>query len=220
MKILGIETATSVCSVGLTGEEHFIGEIRMLRQGLHAEAIAGMTDYLLKEAGWNIRELEGIGVSIGPGSFTGLRIGLGIAKGLAMGLNRPVIPVPTMNAVLWGLPPGLSRACVLLTSRKNEVYRGLFHWKENEWTESSSIEILPLDDWARDLEDEPAYITGEAASLCVLPSRFKGFERIFPPAALPGGYGVAVLAARLLQRGETIGEDPVPLYIKRFQGMR
>ncbi|HHS14432.1 MAG TPA: tRNA (adenosine(37)-N6)-threonylcarbamoyltransferase complex dimerization subunit type 1 TsaB [bacterium] len=219
MKILGIETATSVCSVGLSTEKQFIGETRIHRQGLHAEAIAGMTNCLLNKAGWNVRELDGVGVSIGPGSFTGLRIGLGLAKGLAMGLNRPVIPVPTMNAVLWGLEPEPFRACVLLTSRKNEVYRGLYHWKDNEWTESSSIDILPVEDWTRDLPNEPAYITGEAAGLCVIPSRFTGIKRISTPAAFPGGYGVAALAARQLQRGEVIGEDPVPYYIKRFQGM-
>lgn len=219
MKILGIETATTVCSVGLSTEKQFVGEIRVNRKGIHAEAIAGMTDFLLGQAGWKIGELDGLGVSIGPGSFTGLRIGLGIAKGLAMGLNRPVIPVPTMKAVLWALPPGPFRACVLLTSRKDEVYRGRFHWKDDEWLEASSIDILPLENWFRDLPDEPAYITGEAAGLCDIPDRLTGLQRVVPPASLPGGGGVAALAARKLKRGEITGEDPVPLYIKRFQGI-
>jgi tRNA threonylcarbamoyladenosine biosynthesis protein TsaB len=97
MIVLGIETATAVCSVGLvSGSQSFARSIREDR--IHSEKLLTLIDDVLREASLSIGQVEGVAVSSGPGSFTGLRIGVSAAKGLAAAMARPLASVPTLGA--------------------------------------------------------------------------------------------------------------------------
>ncbi len=88
-----------------------------------------VVDRLLVDCGWSPKDLEGLAVSIGPGSFTGLRVGVATVKGLALALDLPVAPVPTLDALAATLPFAAAPVCPLLDARKGEVYCSLYRWQ-------------------------------------------------------------------------------------------
>ncbi len=136
MKILGIETATSTGSVALIDDEEIIGEYTYQggspRGGLshckldHSAWLMPAIDKLLKDAGLSCQDLEGIAVSSGPGSFTGLRIGISTAKGLAQGLKIPVVGISTLDSLACNLPYTDKIICPVLDARKKEIYTALY----------------------------------------------------------------------------------------------
>ena len=102
MLILAVDTATTVASVALVkGEQLVAEEVLNIPQKTHSERLLPVLARVLAGAGVEIEEVDGIAVSAGPGSFTGLRIGLGTGKGLAQALNKPLVTVPTLDALAY-----------------------------------------------------------------------------------------------------------------------
>lgn len=99
LPILGIETSGDLCSVAIMINEKSFYEVNILEKHVHSKKILELINLLLKEASLELKQLSHIAVSMGPGSFTGLRIGLATAKGLGFGSNIPIVPVPTFNAL-------------------------------------------------------------------------------------------------------------------------
>lgn len=138
MKVLGVDTATATASVALVEDGRPIleevfphhRESRLLSTGVeranHAETLLPLIDGLLKRAGLSFSEISALAVSIGPGSFTGLRIGLSTVKGLAYGWNIPVVGVPTLLALAVKVTEWEGAICPFLDARKKEVYAALF----------------------------------------------------------------------------------------------
>lgn len=126
MNLLAIETATETCSVALSID----GEVRERYEHAprkHAELLLPWVQQLMAEAGLNFNALDGIAFSRGPGSFTSLRIGIGVVQGLAWASERPVIPVSSLAATAQAAAnEGISSALVALDARMNEVFTGLF----------------------------------------------------------------------------------------------
>ena len=136
MRILGVDTATSTASVALIEDEALVaeeiyssavapGETRKN----HAETILPLIQSLLSRAKITLADLSGIAVSIGPGSFTGLRIGLASVKGLAYDSGLPAVGVSTLLATAATVGRSAGLICALLDARKREVYFGLFRWE-------------------------------------------------------------------------------------------
>lgn len=218
--ILGIDTSTKHCGAALVSGEELVAESRLLSGLAHAERLPLIVREMMANATVSPDQITGIGVSIGPGSFTGLRIGLGFAKGLALGWNKPLYAVPTMEAVLTGLPEVFDRICVLLTARKDEVYRGLFI-KRDVYKAVSEIETLETNQALDGLPEGHWVLTGDGA-----PSVFDGAPPDSPvtllgqPWLYPTGLGVARSAQQMARRGETSAADSLaPVYIKRFKGV-
>jgi tRNA threonylcarbamoyladenosine biosynthesis protein TsaB len=126
MLILGIETATQVASVGITCNREVVAEESLLERANHTETLLPLIGRVLKQAGVTLPEIEGIGVSIGPGSFTGLRIAVGTVKGLAYATGQKVIGVPTLDALAYTVSEWEGLICSLLDARKGETYAALF----------------------------------------------------------------------------------------------
>ena len=130
MKILAIETATVAGSVAVVDDNKgLIGEIKVDVKIAHSERLMSSVEWLLRASGISIEEIDALAVSIGPGSFTGLRIGLSTAKGLSYATNKPIVPVPTIDAFAASLPFCSHLICPMLDARKNEVYAGLYKWE-------------------------------------------------------------------------------------------
>ncbi len=133
MTILGIETASVVCGAALVRDGAVIGESQRIAPQIHSEMLLSLIDGLLRSAGVPVRELDGIACSIGPGSFTGLRIGLSTAKGLAFAADLPLVAVPTLEALaLRAVRDGRllsgGRVLAALDARRDEVFAALFSW--------------------------------------------------------------------------------------------
>jgi tRNA threonylcarbamoyladenosine biosynthesis protein TsaB len=126
MKILGVDTSTSCGSLGIIDDNAVVTEYALLRDETHSTRLAPAIQALLKEAQLGLNEIDGIAVSLGPGSFTGLRVGLSAVKGLALAAEKPVVGVPTLDALASNLPFTPYVICPILDARKGEVYSALY----------------------------------------------------------------------------------------------
>jgi tRNA threonylcarbamoyladenosine biosynthesis protein TsaB len=125
--ILGIDTATWTAAVGVVRDGVVLAEGVHRESRSHTASLPGLVERVLDEAGVRVEDVEGVAVSIGPGSFTGLRVGLALAKGIAFAGGLPVVGVPTLEGLAWvaDAAPG-DTICAALDARKQEVYAALF----------------------------------------------------------------------------------------------
>jgi tRNA threonylcarbamoyladenosine biosynthesis protein TsaB len=126
MKILGVDTSTSYGSLGLIEDDKVVAEYALLRDETHSTRLVPAIQALLKEARLVLDEIDGMAVSLGPGSFTGLRVGLSAVKGLALAAERPVVGIPTLDALASNLPFTPYVICPILDARKGDVYSALY----------------------------------------------------------------------------------------------
>lgn len=220
MKILSIETATLAGGVALMEEAGLIAEYRLHVEVRHSERLLLAIDRLLTDSGTAVADLDAIAVSIGPGSFTGLRVGLSTAKGLAMGGRKPLVTIPTLEAMAWLFPYSNALIAPMLDARRQEVYWALFDMQEG-----GPVRLHP--DAATSPEamleaigrlDRPVLFVGEGAEKYreLLLTRRPG-GTLFPPKALrfPSAAGVAELGLARLKGGEVHPPEVVtPFYLR------
>ena len=129
VRAIGIETATSIASVGIVETDHVLAAQSLPKGGNHARALLPLIDSALHAAGIGLRDLDLVAVSIGPGSFTGLRIALSAAKGLALATGLPIVGVPTLEAYAATAGPRPGLVCPVLDARKGEIYAAAYQWE-------------------------------------------------------------------------------------------
>lgn len=145
MKILGIETSTPIGSIALIDDEEIIFEYNYQGKLEHSTWLMPAIDRLLKDANISCQEIEGIAVSSGPGSFTGLRIGVSTVKGLAQGLGIPIIGISTLDSLVCNIPYTEKIICPILDAKRKEVYTALYCGESTKRiTEYLSISIQEL----------------------------------------------------------------------------
>jgi tRNA threonylcarbamoyladenosine biosynthesis protein TsaB len=222
MTVLGIETATTSCGVGLWNETGLVAETRNLSGNAHAEQLPVCVHNLLAQTRTSATRLEGIAVSIGPGSYTGLRIGLAFAKGMAFALEIKMAAVPTMDGLVSAVPAVSPYACVLMHSKKGEVYRGLYRLEIDQWKRAGDFTVAESSRLGEGLPVEETLFLGEGARLYrPLLERQCGNPRFLPDIySFPSGAGVASEGFRRLAAGDSDDPDTlVPMYLKPFQGV-
>ena len=126
MKILAIECSGLVAGIAITEDENLLGEYTMNYKKTHSQTILPMLDELANMIELDLNTIDAIAVSNGPGSFTGLRIGSATAKGLGLALNKPIIPVPTVDALAYNVWGVQEQICPLMDARRQQVYTGLY----------------------------------------------------------------------------------------------
>lgn len=167
MKYLTIDTTTKVSTVALAEDEKLIGEGFLHTAKTHSERIIPMIDQLLAAADWRLRDLEMIGVVRGPGSFTGIRIGIATAQGLAQVLNLPLVAVLSLDALAWAGKERREDIVPILDARKNEWYTARYRWTEGEEAECiTPPQAMPTDKWLDCLKelDRPICLVGDAVA--------------------------------------------------------
>jgi tRNA threonylcarbamoyladenosine biosynthesis protein TsaB len=218
MFILGIETSTKTGSVAVISDDAVIAQYSLNIEVTHSERLMSTVDRVLKDIGIAIADMDGFAVAIGPGSFTGLRIGLAAIKGLAFATGKPVAAVPTLKALAWNLPHASHPVCPLLDARKNEVYAALYRYEELRLMQLMPEATIPLAEIA-DRIPGTVLFTGEASRLYrqSLEKAF-GDRAFFAPrtACLPSAAAVAEIGLGMLRNGEQFEPDCLtPLYIRR-----
>lgn len=223
MKVLGIETATAVCAAAVVHNGRVVAEASFNEKNVHAERLVPLVDSVLREARMMLSDIDGIAVSIGPGSFTGLRIGLSVAKGLAYGSSKPIVGVPTLQALAHRSVDAGSSAFILaaLDARRDEVYCQL--WSIHEGTLAAEWEArdMTVSALLRELGDREVMLTGDGSTKIL--SVTNGFEHgsrfkfVGEDLARCGAGSVGCIGESLLKQGKT--DDPTtlePRYIKDF----
>jgi tRNA threonylcarbamoyladenosine biosynthesis protein TsaB len=216
MRILALETATLAGSAALLEGGRVIG-LSLLDIALtHSERLMAMVDRLLRDCGWDIAQVEALALSIGPGSFTGLRVGVATVKGLALALGLPVAPVPTLDALAGNLPYADAPVCPLLDARKGEVYLSLYRWRGGRMERQWEYLALPPRAAAERLEP-PVIVLGDGVAACLpfLPHLGAGL-RVAPAShASPSAALVGLLGHAMLASGDTVAAESLePLYLR------
>ena len=217
--ILAIETATMCGSVALLSGNRCLAENSVDTATTHSRRLIKQVDYVMQvtETRWD--QLDGISVSLGPGSFTGLRIGLSTAKGLALATERPLLGVPTLDGLAHQIisPPG-SQVCTLLDARKKEVYAAFFKCNGEGVPEKTSEDLVLSPEKLAALIDEPTLLIGDGAVLYrKLFHETLGNSAIFSPprSFFPRASTIGILATKMFGNNEFI--DPanaVPIYVR------
>ena len=221
MKILAIETSTMLGGVAIMDDsEGLVVEIRLNVKTAHSERLMTVIDHALRQADMTISDIDVFGVAIGPGSFTGLRIGLSTVKGLSFATGKPVVPVPTLEAFAWNFPYSAHPVCVMLDARKKEVYTAVFRWSDFGFKRVLEERSVRPADLVKTL-DGPVIFAGEGASLykdSIL--EIAGANAIFAPKQdmVPSPANVAFLGLRIAaDRDVAEPMGLVPFYIRRSE---
>lgn len=130
MKLLAIESSGLVASVAIATETTLLAEYTVNFKKTHSQTLLPMLDEIVKMTGFELKEIDAIAVSAGPGSFTGLRIGSATAKGLGLALDKPIVPVPTTQAIAANLYGTDGLLCPLMDARRNQVYTGVYRYNK------------------------------------------------------------------------------------------
>jgi tRNA threonylcarbamoyladenosine biosynthesis protein TsaB len=133
MKLLALDSSGLVASVAVVTEEAMLAEYTVNYKKTHSQTLLPMLEEIVKMVDMELSEVDAIAVAAGPGSFTGLRIGSATAKGLGLALNKPIIPVPTLDGLAYNLYGTDKLICPLMDARRNQVYTGLYEFNEDEF---------------------------------------------------------------------------------------
>lgn len=223
--VLAIETATAWQSVALMQGERVLALAEQDADGSHARSLMGAIDRVLRESGLGLREVQNLAVSIGPGSFTGLRVGLATMLGFRAVLGTAIVPVPTLEAMAWNLrgTPGL--LVPVLKSRHNEVY-----WAAYEWLPGPSLHTRIAE------QVGPPVAVAQALQGAVTVTLFGDgwqaygadirqaiesvggkIQEVAPERQRPSAVSVALAARRRLESGPLPEVNLVPLYVQRTE---
>ncbi|HEY3666491.1 MAG TPA: tRNA (adenosine(37)-N6)-threonylcarbamoyltransferase complex dimerization subunit type 1 TsaB [Polyangiaceae bacterium] len=205
MRILAIETSSRRGSVALLEDERLIGSLDHEQPNSHAERLLPLLERLLAEASWPKSSLDRLGVGVGPGSFTGLRVGIALAEGLSVGLDRPLIGVGSLWAMAYGaLAESPGPCCALLDARREELFAAVYDRQNRELCAPAAVP----------LGDLPAFLRAHAVASVVGevgPSLSHGLVQLTGPTLdLPHARWVGALAREL-------DEDrfpPEPQYVR------
>ena len=177
MKILAIDSSGLVASVAVTEDDNLIAEYTTNYKKTHSQTLLPMLDEVKKMIELDLNTIDAIAVSAGPGSFTGLRIGSATAKGLGLALNKPLIGVPTVDALAMNLYGTDQIICPLMDARRSQVYTGIYRFVQESGNEAAAPASLP-DAAQAQAFGEVSYSLKVREPQCVVP-----IEEMAEPAA-------------------------------------
>ncbi len=220
MLVLGVETSTMQGGVALVRKDRLMSEYLLNVETTHSERLLPAIDRMLRDAGVGLDAVSGFAVSIGPGSFTGLRIGLSTVKGLAYASGLPVVGVPTLEALAWSAPFAAFQVCPVLDARKEEVYAALFRFEQGLLVRLMGDTALAPEALCSKIR-KPTLFLGDGLPIYgALFRRILGDRMLVPPLASRGARPacVAELGRQRLERGERDTTDSlVPRYLRPSQ---
>ena len=222
MPILAMDTATMVSSVAVADNKRLLAEIIVENKLPHSETLLPNVEQVLKLAGTKREGLEAIAVSIGPGSFTGLRIGLAAAKAMAYGLNIPLVGIPTIEGLAWHYPVAAVTVAGFIDAQKGNVYTAHYRWNGDGFDEIKPIEVLSLPEAVAACAevDGPVMAVGDMVT-----KKFGKLEALpknlsVPPrhTMMPRAANIAMAGLGRLAKGQTDNlMDLEPIYIRKSE---
>lgn len=221
MLVLGIETATAACTVGLAEEDNLLAEFTLHVPRAHSVRLMPLIAQALQEAGRTPADLSGVAVGVGPGSFTGLRIGLSTAKALAWSLHIPTLAVSTLDSIAAGVPPLPGLLLTLLDAKRDDVFAALYRTGPGGPTPlvaPTLVSIAAVQAWAAQhvQPGEALLLAGDAATLHAAKAGWPVAPVVLAPEhRLPRGGVVARLGLQMLAQGQiTAPVQLSPIYLR------
>lgn len=224
MKILAIESSALTASVAICEDDLPIAEMTLQTGNTHSDTLLPMVEELLAHAGLSVQDIDLFAVPVGPGSFTGIRIGVSLIKGLAFDSEKPCVGTSSLEGMAYNLAgfPGI--LCPVMDARRNQLYNALFRFENGELVRLTEDRLIPADQLAAELSAyaEPVILTGEGSAILqncapdalklILPS---------PLMATQNAVGVAMLARKLYLSGQAVSDgELLPVYLRPSQAER
>lgn len=221
MKILSLETSTMLGGVAIVdGQSGLIAETRLNVKTTHSERLMTAVHNTLYQSELELKDIDVFAVAIGPGSFTGLRIGLSTVKGLSFATGKPIVTVPTLDAFAWNFPFSRFPVCLMLDARKKEVYAAVFQWEDSGFIKLiDDISVKPAD-LLHELQGTVVF-AGEGAQLYAKEiSEVMQDRAIIAPLdkMVPSPANVATIGLSKAVKGEYAdAAEASPYYIRRSE---
>ena len=225
MLILAFETSAKAASVALTQNGTLLGESYQNTGLTHSQTLMVMAEDLLKQCGKTVSDLSAVAVAEGPGSFTGVRIGVAAAKGLSWGRQIPCCGVSTLEAMAEGLGVWEGHICACMDARRSQVYNALFLAEGGKLCRVSQDRAIALSELKEDLAHigGPIFLVGDGSSLTYRNLSPEIDNLVMPPEHRmhQRAVGVALAAERKLLAGEAAdGNALTPNYLRLSQAER
>ncbi len=231
MLILALETSTNTASLGLwqtlereklpAAEGNLIGELTLNLTGNHSASLMPTLDHLLKATNLHIKQVEGIALALGPGSFTGLRVGVATVKGLAYALRVPVVGVPTLDALAQNVCFADKLVCPVLDARKKEVYAALYRGDGSGYLSKISADmVITPEELSRQIKEEVIFLGNGVQVYGEIWRQQIGAKAFFAPPELshPRAAQVARLSLPKFQQREFLDLFSFnPIYLRRAE---
>ena len=225
MLILAFETSAKAASVALTENGKLLGESYQNTGLTHSQTLMVMAEDLLKQCGKAVSDLTAVAVAEGPGSFTGVRIGVAAAKGLAWGAELPCYGISTLESMAVSLGAYQGYICPCMDARRNQVYNALFYVNQGKLERVKEDRAIALSDLSEELKalEGPIFLVGDGSVLT-----HKTLSNEIPALILPPEHrmhqravGVALLAEAKAQAGESGDAAALqPNYLRLSQAER
>lgn len=225
MLILAFETSAKAAGVALHDGQKLLAESYQNSGLTHSQTLMSMAQDLLRNCQKSVSDVTHVAVAAGPGSFTGVRIGVAAAKGFAWGAELPVYGVSTLEAMALGLGACDGYVCPCMDARRSQVYNALFRARGGELERLTEDRAISLEDLKRELEklDGPVFLVGDGSELC-----YRRLSGAVPGLVLPAehrmhqrGSGVALAARKAMERGDCAdGAGLTPNYLRLSQAER
>lgn len=225
MKILALESSAVAASVALCEEETLIAQTFQNSGLTHSQTLLPMAQGLLSACSLTPKDLDLIAVAAGPGSFTGLRIGVAAAKGLAWAAELPCAGCSTLESMAWNLAGFPGEVCAAMDARRHQVYNARFQVDGHRPHRLTPDRAIALEDLVRELAGTQTtqLVVGDGAQLCYDALTAAGIPaRLAPPnLRLQSAWGVARMALELARAGQTVPVHQLtPVYHRLSQAER
>ncbi len=221
MRILAIDTSTMISNVAILEDEKILGDYSVNQEKTHSESLLPMTEDLLKKLGLTMKEIDAFAIAKGPGSFTGLRIGMTATKTLAQMLDKKIVGVSSLEALAFGIMSD-SLIMPVIDARGKRLFTGLYKWKDGKLEniiEDSMINYSGFEKFLEDHKEEEIILVGEASHL--LEDIYSKYDKVkVSHAGLNNciSRNISIIAKNMLEEGlEDSYYDLSPNYLRKSQ---
>lgn len=224
MNILAIDASGLSGSVAYISQYKLVGEYYICHKLTHSQTIMPMLEHLKSMIGFNLEEVDAIAVTSGPGSFTGIRIGVATAKAMALALGVPIIGIPTLDVMAHNIPFTEDVICPIMDARRNQVYTAIYKWKNGVLEREGDHLAIEIDELIEKLDGRNTIFLGDGVD--VLKDKIieaMGDRAKFAPSFLhmQRASVLAHLACQAFEKGEVEDADEfVPIYLRKSQAER
>jgi len=225
MKILSLDSATESATCSILDENKLLGEIIFNYKKQHSIVLMPIIDELLKNTNTSLEDIDGFVISKGPGSFTGLRIGMAVVKGLAQGTNKPFVSISTLDALAYNLAFTNGIICPIIDALRDNVYTALYEFNGSKLNRLTDYMAISVNDLILLLKDEKKSITfvGDAVTKFKdkLNSEIKYVK--FSPTHLNIAKASSLAELGLIELKKGFADDlysSAPVYIRKSQAER
>ncbi len=225
MLLLAIESSAKTASAALVSDNSVLAEFSVTTGLKHSQTLMPMVDALLSCAGISKETLDGFAVAIGPGSFTGLRIGVSAVKGMADGLQKPCCPISTLEGLAMNVQQFEGIACAVMDARCGQVYNALFDIHNGVVQRLCQDRALTIDDLYVELKEKYSQkkiiLVGDGANLCYnREDKLPTVQLASPQVVMQSAASIGLAAVSRFEEDKVSGDKLMPAYLRLSQAER